>query len=228
MRAPSMTVTVVPRDEVMASPRVAETTTCSRTGAGSSTRSIDRVLAGFEAQLRLGREDEAGGVELHGVVAGLEAGQAEAAVGTGGEGVRTARTVHVQRDLGHRRSLGGANDAGQRLAGGPGGRRAGKEREREKSEREQRRTAHGESPGRRLDAGENQKLLHARRPQQRFAQGRFPGSRVVASPPTFPGTRPSGSSSSERDVEAGSPATVAGPRRFSTCFPFNPSKRGAP
>ena len=29
-------------------------------------------------------------------------------------------------------------------------------------------------------------------------------------------------------LEAGSPATVAGPRRFSTCFPFTLPKREAP
>ena len=57
------------------------------------------------------------------------------------------------------------------------------------------------------------------KPQNRSTQGRFPGSRVVAPPPAFPGF-PSGGASFA-PLEAGSPATVAGPRRFSTCFPLS-------
>ena len=153
-------------------------------------------------------------------------GHAETSVGATDHGAGARVAAHGEHDLRDGRALAGAHLADQ--VAGAGGR--GEDQRRRQQERGEEDAAHHESPdpgARREGRGMTPQLLHARSlrtigpGQVSWLPGRHPTS---APSPVFP----SGVRDDAQRMRSGSPATVAGPRRRSTCFPFPPPHEGHP
>ncbi len=191
---------------------------------------IERGLGCGDIRFRGAREEEPGGAQGKPVVAGGEAGDAIAAFGAGDDGTGRIRPAHEQDEVGNgsafRRVHGSGEDA-RRLGVGPDG-RAGQQRGENEDE-----TAHRESPlggstcreRWRTDTGDCSSFTREASGSNGSGQVSWlPGHRSSSNLPRL--------SAEWRRSSAwrrtGSPATVAGPRRFSTCFPFPPRIEGHP
>ena len=126
------------------------------------------------------------------------------------------RAVEGDGDAGEREAVARADDAGERPGGAS---RPSRTRADERTRRSQT-TEKGEGGEGKPSASSREKPLARRSGQVSW----LPGHRLA---PDLPRVSPSGGAL-QAPLGAGSPATVAGPRRPSTCFPFTLPQREAP
>src|SRR3990172_8294766 len=184
------------------------------------------------------RRLEAGDVDACFVATRRQRLDAEAAIGAGGHAPRFRRPRDHDRNVGEGGPVArahGANERGGRFGSCP---RGHDETEEDGCVQDDRNDAHETSSGEGFASGLGTSVAASAPPTSsssftreasRFSRSGqvswLPGRRLAPCLPRPPW--PSGGAS-RRSQGAGSPATVAGPRRPSTCFPLSPPKREAP
>ena len=181
---------------------------------GRGEDEVEPALAGADRGRRRRAQLEAGRVDRRGVLAGREPGGAEGPVGPGGHAALAGRAVEGHGDAGEREAVARADDALRATRWAAPGRRDEPPETRSQDDEK------GNGAEGKPSASSREKPLARRSGQVSW----LPGRRHA---PDLPRVSPSGGAL-QAPLGAGSPATVAGPRRPSTCFPFTLPQREAP